>query len=93
MVSCVVFLNALFFFFVELDNLSPHQTKIADPAFSILLAMIILKSSLPLVRTSVTILMQATPEQIDLHRLSHELLDIIGRPRNASIHAIYWGFS
>lgn len=51
---------------------------IVDPILSILIACIILYSSLRLLRESINILMERTPKHIDIQRLKQEILDVKG---------------
>jgi len=56
-----------------------HPYKVyADPTFSLLLSLIILKSALPLVRQTANILLQSVPDSVELDSLSDALLKIEG---------------
>eukprot|EP00026_Physarum_polycephalum_P005968 Phypoly_transcript_06007.p1 GENE.Phypoly_transcript_06007~~Phypoly_transcript_06007.p1 ORF type:complete len:293 (+),score=40.75 Phypoly_transcript_06007:951-1829(+) len=56
-----------------------HPWKVyADPTFSVLLTLIILKGSIPLVKHSANILLESVPENIDLEALSAAILKIEG---------------
>jgi len=55
-----------------------HYKYFADPCMSILLAVIILKSSVPLVRHCTNILMQSVPEEMELEKITEEMLNLEG---------------
>jgi zinc transporter 1 len=57
-----------------------------DPLLSMLLALIIGKSSIPLVRQSAQLLLQSVPESVDLNELSVKLLQVVGVDYIGSIH-------
>lgn len=60
----------------------------ADPTLSVLLALIILRSSLPVVQHSAMILMQAVPPSVDIEQLSAKLLAVDGVDYIGSLHAV-----
>lgn len=51
---------------------------IVDPALSILISIVIIYSSLRLLKESVDILMERTPKHIDIEKLKKEILDVEG---------------
>lgn len=57
-----------------------------DPLLSMILALIIGKSSIPLVYQSAQLLLQSVPESVDLNELSVKLLQIAGVDYIGSIH-------
>jgi zinc transporter 1 len=70
----------------------PYEWKhYADPLLSALLALIILKASVPIVVQSGKLLLQSVPKSIDLEKLSQQLLEIDGVDYVGSIHV--WALS
>jgi zinc transporter 1 len=70
----------------------PYDWKhYADPLLSALLALIILKASVPIVVQSGKLLLQSVPKSIDLEKLSQQLLNIDGVDYVGSIHV--WALS
>lgn len=65
----------------------PYDWKYyADPLLSSLLALLILKASMPVVVQSGKLLLQGVPKSIDIEKLSQELLEIEGVDYVGSIH-------
>ena len=63
----------------------------ADPVFSVLLALLIAKSSMPVVMQSALLLLQSVPKTIDLKQLSLQLLSVPGVDLVGSVHV--WSLS
>lgn len=59
---------------------------IVDPLISVMIACIIIFSSLRLLRESVDILMERTPKHIDIEQLKQEILDVKGVQALHDIH-------
>ncbi len=59
---------------------------IVDPLISVMIACIIIFSSLRLLRESVDILMERTPKHIDIEQLKREILDVKGVQALHDIH-------
>jgi len=58
----------------------------SDPIFSVVLALIILRTSVPLVSTTVSILMQSVPESVDVDEITKEILKIDGVDYIGALH-------
>jgi zinc transporter 1 len=57
-----------------------------DPACSILFSLLILRSALPLIRQSVTILMQSAPKALSMAQLRRDLLQV---PAVSGVHELH----
>jgi solute carrier family 30 (zinc transporter), member 1 len=69
---------------------SPHRFY-ADPAISLIITLIILKTALPLVKATSKILLQATPDHIDIKNIREDIEDL---PGVVSCHHIHvWQLS
>eukprot|EP01119_Soliformovum_irregulare_P006922 TRINITY_DN19331_c0_g1_i1.p1 TRINITY_DN19331_c0_g1~~TRINITY_DN19331_c0_g1_i1.p1 ORF type:complete len:431 (-),score=64.41 TRINITY_DN19331_c0_g1_i1:12-1304(-) len=71
--SVAVIASALIIWLLD----SPHRFY-ADPAISVFITLIILKSTIPLVRQTSSILLQAAPARIDVKKIEDSVLKIEG---------------
>jgi solute carrier family 30 (zinc transporter), member 1 len=63
----------------------------ADPVFSVLLGLLIAKTSVPVVCQSAYLLLQSVPRSVDLQQLSLQLLGVQGVDHVGSVHV--WALS
>lgn len=84
--SVGVILTGIVVYFVEAE-----WKYYADPVFSVLLGLLIAKTSVPVVLQSAHLLLQSVPKSVDLKQLSLQLLGVRGVDLVGSVHV--WALS